>query len=69
MGSAASVLMLSFFGWEAVSHLAGELGDPARQLPRAIFSALGIVVVLYLGLATATDRRPARSIRTCPWPT
>jgi amino acid efflux transporter len=37
-----------------VSHLAGELSDPARQLPRAIFAALAIVVVLYLGLAAAT---------------
>jgi amino acid efflux transporter len=54
VGTAASVLMLSFIGWEAVSHLAGELSDPARQLPRAIFAALGVVVVLYLGLAVAT---------------
>jgi amino acid efflux transporter len=54
IGTAASLLMLSFIGWEAVSHLAGELKDPARQLPRAIFAALGIVVVLYLGLAVAT---------------
>jgi amino acid efflux transporter len=54
VGGAASVLMLSFIGWEAVSHLAGELGDPARQLPRAIGFALGVVVVLYLGLAAAT---------------
>ena len=46
--------MLSFIGWEAVSHLAGELRDPARQLPRAILSALAVVVVLYLGLAVAT---------------
>jgi amino acid efflux transporter len=54
VGHAASLLMLSFIGWEAVSHLAGELRDPARQLPRAIFAALGIVAVLYLGLAAAT---------------
>jgi amino acid efflux transporter len=54
VGTAASLLMLSFIGWEAVSHLAGELRDPARQLPRAIFAALAIVVVLYLGLAVAT---------------
>ncbi len=54
IGTAASLLMLSFIGWEAVSHLAGDLRDPARQLPRAIFAALGIVVVLYLGLAIAT---------------
>ena len=54
VGTAASLLMFSFIGWEAVSHLAGELRDPQRQLPRAIFAALGIVVVLYLGLAVAT---------------
>ena len=54
VGDAASLLMLSFVGWEAVSHLAGELRDPARQLPRAIFAALGVVIVLYLGLAVAT---------------
>jgi amino acid efflux transporter len=54
IGTAASLLMLSFIGWEAVSHLAGELKDPARQLPRAIFAALGVVVALYLGLAVAT---------------
>jgi amino acid efflux transporter len=54
VGSAASVLMFAFFGWEAVSHLAGELRDPQRQLPRAIASALVIVAVLYLGLATAS---------------
>jgi len=53
VGTAASLLMLSFIGWEAVSHLAGELRDPAHQLPRAIFAALAIVVVLYLGLAVA----------------
>ena len=57
VGTAASLLMLSFIGWEAVSHLAGDLRDPARQLPRAIFAALGVVVVLYLGLAIATRRR------------
>ena len=54
VGEAASLLMLSFIGWEAVSHLAGELRDPDRQLPRAIFAALAVVVVLYLGLAVAT---------------
>jgi amino acid efflux transporter len=54
VGTAASVLMLSFIGWEAVSHLAGDLADPVRQLPRAIMAALAVIVVLYLGLAVAT---------------
>jgi amino acid efflux transporter len=54
IGSAASVLMFSFVGWEAGSHLAGELRDPKRQLPRAIGAAVAVVIVLYLGLAAAT---------------
>ena len=33
VGEAASLLMLSFIGWEAVSHLAGELRDPAAPAP------------------------------------
>jgi amino acid efflux transporter len=54
IGGAASVLMFSFVGWEAGSHLAGELRDPAKQLPRAIGVAVAVVFVLYLGLAAAT---------------
>jgi amino acid efflux transporter len=54
VGSAGSLLMFSFIGWEAVSHLVGRLPDPKRQLPCAIFAALAAVVVLYLALATAT---------------
>jgi amino acid efflux transporter len=61
IGGAASVLMFSFVGWEAGSHLAGELRDPAKQLPRAIAAALGVVFVLYLGLAAATIGIGARS--------
>jgi len=54
VGTAANLLMLSFVGWEAVAHLAGEFADPQRQLPRAIGAAFAVVAVLYLGLAIAT---------------
>jgi amino acid efflux transporter len=54
IGTAANVLMLSFVGWEAVAHLAGEFADPLRQLPRAMLGAIAVVAVLYLGLAVAT---------------
>jgi amino acid efflux transporter len=54
IGSAANLLMLSFVGWEAVAHLAGEFADPLRQLPRAMVAAFAVVAVLYLGLAVAT---------------
>jgi amino acid efflux transporter len=54
VGTAANLLMLSFVGWEAVAHLAGEFADPLRQLPRAMVAAFAVVAVLYLGLAIAT---------------
>jgi amino acid efflux transporter len=54
VGTAANLLMLSFVGWEAVAHLAGEFAYPRRQLPRAMVAAFAVVAVLYLGLAVAT---------------
>ncbi len=54
VGSASTVLMFSFIGWEAVSHLVGALADPRRQLPKAIGSAFAIITLLYAALAVAT---------------
>jgi amino acid efflux transporter len=54
IGHAASVLMLSFVGWEAAAPLTTRFADPARQLPRVIGIALAVTSVLYLGLAIAT---------------
>jgi amino acid efflux transporter len=54
VGTAANILVWLFVGWEAVAQLAGEFRDPARQLPRSMAFAFGIVTVLYAGLAIAT---------------
>jgi len=54
VGHAATTLMLSFVGWEAVAPLTSRFADPARQLPRVVAIALAVTSVLYLGLATAT---------------
>jgi amino acid efflux transporter len=54
VGRAASVLMLSFVGWEAIAPLTGRLADPARQLPRVIGIAFVVTSAVYLGLASAT---------------
>jgi amino acid efflux transporter len=54
VGHAASTLMLSFVGWEAVAPLTTRFTDPSRQLPRVIGTALAVTSVLYLGLAVAT---------------
>ncbi|HVW90799.1 MAG TPA: amino acid permease [Gaiellaceae bacterium] len=53
IGTAANILVWLFVGWEAVAQLAGEFRDPARDLPRAIAVAFGVVTVLYVALAVA----------------
>jgi amino acid efflux transporter len=54
IGTAATVLMLSFVGWEAVAPLTGRFANPRRQLPRVIGAAFAITAVIYLALATVT---------------
>jgi amino acid efflux transporter len=54
VGSAAALLVWSFAGWEAVTHLAAEFRRPARDLPRATAAAIVIVGGLYLAIAAAS---------------
>jgi len=54
VGRAATTLMLSFIGWEAVAPLTTRFARPARQLPRVIAIALATTSALYLGLAVVT---------------
>lgn len=51
---AANVLLFAFAGWEAITHLAGDLADPGRDLRRATARALCLVVAVYAGLAVVT---------------
>jgi amino acid efflux transporter len=54
LGHAASTMMFSFFGWEAVAPLTGKFRDPGRQLPRVIAVTVLVTTVIYLSLAIAT---------------
>ena len=54
VGTAASILVWLFVGWEAVAQLAGDFGDPAHELPKAMSIAFGVVTFVYIGLAVAT---------------
>ncbi len=50
-GTIISSIALTFFaylGFAVVSYTAGDLPDPRRSLPRAMFLALGITTVLYV---------------------
>ena len=43
-------VMYSYSGWNAATYIVGELREPARNVPRALFLGTAIVVVLYVGL-------------------
>jgi amino acid efflux transporter len=53
VGTAANILIWLIIGWEAVAQLAGDFRDPARDLPRAMAFAFGVITALYAGLAVA----------------
>src|SRR5919108_3905470 len=54
VGVAATQLFWAFVGWEAITPLAQEFRDPARDVRRASFLSVGIVAVIYLSLAAVT---------------
>lgn len=43
-------VMYSYSGWNAATYIVGEVRDPARNLPRALFTGTAIVIVLYVAL-------------------
>lgn len=47
---ASIVLLFAFTGIESALVPSGEVRDPARTVPRAVFIAMGGVTVIYLGL-------------------
>ncbi len=53
MGAAILATLWAYDGWIAVGFVAGEMKDPARQLPRAIVIGLGIVVLAYISINVA----------------
>jgi basic amino acid/polyamine antiporter, APA family len=55
-GAVATAMILSVFsysGWFFVTHVAGEVRDPARTLPRSIMISMIVVVATYLALNAA----------------
>ena len=43
-------VMYSYSGWNAATYIVGELKDPVRNVPRALFFGTCIVIVLYVSL-------------------
>jgi amino acid transporter/nucleotide-binding universal stress UspA family protein len=47
IGSTAALVFITFFGFSAIAASAGEVTNPTKTIPRAIFISMGVVTVLY----------------------
>ncbi|MEZ5429546.1 MAG: amino acid permease [Pyrinomonadaceae bacterium] len=47
IGGTAALVFITFFGFSAIAASAGEVLNPVKTIPRAIFLSMGIVTVLY----------------------
>jgi len=47
---ALPLAMLAYTGLETVANLAEEAREPGRDLPRSLFSAIGLVVLIYVAI-------------------
>src|ERR671932_335463 len=58
---ALPLAMLAYTGLETIANLAEETRRPGRDLPRSLFTSIGLVVLLYVAIAAvALSAFPAR---------
>ena len=48
IASTATLVFVTFFGFSAIAASAGEVVNPVKTIPRAIFISMGVVTVLYV---------------------
>lgn len=54
IGTVGVTIFFAFFGWEAITHLSEEFRDPERTVPRSTALSVGLISLLYIGIAVAT---------------
>ena len=47
IGATAGLVFITFFGFSAIAASAGEISNPTKTIPRAIFLSMMIVTILY----------------------
>jgi amino acid transporter len=52
--SGAMIIFLAYEGFELIANTAEDVSTPARTLPRAYYSSVGFVIVLYVLVAAVT---------------
>ena len=48
LGSTAAMVFITFFGFSAIAASAGEVIDPVKNIPKAIFISMTVVSILYI---------------------
>ena len=48
------LIFFAVFGWEAIAQLSAEFRDPERDVPRSTLLSVGLITLLYVGVAAAT---------------
>jgi APA family basic amino acid/polyamine antiporter len=49
LATAFVAVLFTIGGWQQMNMVAGEIRDPSRTIPRALFLGIGIVITIYLG--------------------
>lgn len=69
LGAGALLAFFAFIGFEDMVNMAEEAKNPQRDMPRAIFLALGTVTLLYIAVSWAAARAvPAEALAASPRP-
>ncbi len=53
MAAILLAVMWSYNGWDGVAPVAAEVRDPGRNIPRALFGGVGILILVYVGANVA----------------
>ena len=68
VGQTAVLLFFAFIGLEGALNISGEVANPARTVPRAIFLALTLVAALYVGLQLVAQGVLGEALAGAPAP-
>ncbi len=49
-GSALIIIMYAYSGWNGTTYIAGEIRNPEKNLPRALFLGTLLITVIYLAM-------------------
>ena len=49
--ASVALTFFAYLGFNVITFTAGDLGDPARELPKAMYSALGVTSLIYVLIA------------------